>query len=349
MSEEPVKLKKGSKVAVVSLSWGILGEAKADVQRELGIKRLREIGLEPVFMPNALKGIAYLHDHPEARAADLKAAFADDSIDMILTAIGGDDTYRLVPYLLDDEEFKAMVRSSRKVFMGYSDTTINHFMLYKLGLHTFYGPSFMPHFSEYATEMLPYTKEAVLSSLFEGSKQNVIISSPIWYEERTNFSASQLGVDRVSHKETRAFELLQGKEGFSGELLGGCLESMCDLITGQRFADEKAVEEKFHIFPDDWNGKILFVETSEEKMSPDTYAKSLEILKRRGIFDSVNGIIVGKPQNEMYYEEYKRIIVQVVGDPSKPILFNLNFGHAYPLTVLPIGRRVTCHRDKIQF
>lgn len=34
-----------------------------------------------------------LKEHPEARAQDLIAAFADKSIDMILCAIGGDDTY----------------------------------------------------------------------------------------------------------------------------------------------------------------------------------------------------------------------------------------------------------------
>ena len=39
---------------------------------EIGVKRLKEYGLEPVFMPNALKGIEYLQTYPQARAKDLK-------------------------------------------------------------------------------------------------------------------------------------------------------------------------------------------------------------------------------------------------------------------------------------
>ena len=49
-------------------------------EKEIGVKRLKEYGLEPVFMPNALKGIEYLKEHPKARAKDLKDAFFDDSI-----------------------------------------------------------------------------------------------------------------------------------------------------------------------------------------------------------------------------------------------------------------------------
>ena len=53
-------LKKGDKVAIVSLSSGILGEPFVKHEVELGIKRLKELGLIPVFMKNSLKGI-----HPE--------------------------------------------------------------------------------------------------------------------------------------------------------------------------------------------------------------------------------------------------------------------------------------------
>ena len=91
------KLRKGDKVAIVSLSSGMLGEEFCSHNIEIGVKRLKEYGLEPVFMPNALKGIEYLQTHPQARAKDLKDAFLDNSIAGIICAIGGDDTYRLLP------------------------------------------------------------------------------------------------------------------------------------------------------------------------------------------------------------------------------------------------------------
>ena len=73
--------------------------------------------------------------HPEWRAEDLLQAFRDPEIDLILCAIGGDDTYRLAPYLFETGELQRAV--TQKPFLGFSDTTIDHFMLRKVGLPTF--------------------------------------------------------------------------------------------------------------------------------------------------------------------------------------------------------------------
>lgn len=51
----------------------------------------------------------------------------------------------------------------------------------------------------------------------------------------------------------------------------------------------------------------------------------------------MSGIICGKPMDEMYFEEYKKIVVDVVGDPELPIVANLNIGHATPRCILPFG------------
>ena len=51
------KLDKGDKVAIVSLSRGILGMHYCKHELELGLKRLKSFDLEPIIMPNALKEI----------------------------------------------------------------------------------------------------------------------------------------------------------------------------------------------------------------------------------------------------------------------------------------------------
>ena len=128
-------------VGVVSLSAGTLGEDFVRHELELGVRRLEHYGLKVRFLPHALKGIAYLKAHPEARAADLLEAFRDPEIDLILCAIGGDDTYRLLPYLFDEGRLEKA--ACRKPFLGFSDSTVNHFMLHKVGLPTFYGQAFL--------------------------------------------------------------------------------------------------------------------------------------------------------------------------------------------------------------
>ena len=338
-------LKKGDRVAIVSLSNGILGEDFCSHYIPLGSRRLKEFGLEPVFMPNALKGCEFLKAHPEARAADLKAAFADNSISGIICAIGGDDTYRLIPYLMEDPEFCSLIMNRPKVFTGFSDTTINHLMLRRLGLNTFYGPNFINDLSEMADDMLPYTKDAF--GRYLSGKNREIKSSAEWYEERSDFSPAAIGTNRISHKEAHGFELIQGKGTFSGELLGGCLESFYDIFTSQRYADQKEICDKYAIFPsfDEWRGKILFIETCEEQPSPEVLCKELDELKKRGVFDAVNGVIIGKPQNEVYYDEYKEVYRQML-KPELPVLYNVNFGHAYPHAVIPYGIKAEICAEK---
>ncbi|MFD1125215.1 S66 peptidase family protein [Lentilactobacillus raoultii] len=335
---KPHMLHVGDKVAVVSLSGGILGEPVAHHQLTLGINRLKEFGLDPVIMPNALKGLAFLKNHPEARADDLKQAFADESIKGIICAIGGNDTYRLLPYLLDNPTFIKNVKQSPKLFTGFSDTTINHLMFYQLGMTSFYGPNFLNDLAELDHEMLPYTKH-YFQQYFQNEPTVEIKSSPIWYEERTDFSPAALGTSRVTHPEKHGYEVLRGSGTVTGPLLGGCIDSLYSILAGDRQADEKPTAEKYHLFPDkaDWHGKILFIETSEEQPNPVLYRQMLLKLKDVGTLSAVAAIIVGKPQNERYYDEYKQALIDVTKDLHTPILFNVNFGHGYPRTVLPYG------------
>lgn len=335
------KLRRGDRVAIVSLSSGMLGEEFCSHNVEIGTARLRAFGLEPVFMPNSLKGIEYLKEHPEARAEDLKRAFLDDSIAGVICAIGGDDTYRLLPYLMEDTEFTDGVRSHPKLFTGFSDTTINHLMFYRLGLSTYYGPNFICDLGEIADEMLPYSKKA-FESYLEGNDCREIVSSQIWYEERKDFSRAAMGTERVAHREERGYELLQGSDEFQGELLGGCLDSLYDILSGNRYDDEKRICEKYGIFPcqEEWAGKILFIETCEEKPEPELFEKEVAALKDQGVFQVINGILVGKPQDECYYEEYKAILKRVVNNERLSIVYNVNFGHSMPRCALPYGGHV---------
>ena len=333
----PPPLRRGDRVAIVSLSSGMLGENPHSVK--LGAARLRELGLEPVFMPHALDGAAALHDHPEYRAEDLKTAFFDDSIRGVFTAIGGDDTYRLLPYLMEDAAFREQVLRTPKVFSGFSDTTNNHLMFHRLGLQTFYGPCFLCDFAEAGKTMLPYTRAAV--ETYFGNPAP-IRPSDTWYEERTDFSAAAVGTERIAHRETHGFQLLQGPGVFEGELLGGCLESLYDILTSTRYADQAELSRRYRIFPEReaWRGKIMFLETCEEKPAPELVRTELEAIAATGAFREISGLIVGKPQDEVFYEEYKEIYRQVIDDPALPILYNVNFGHAYPRTVLPYGASV---------
>ncbi len=331
-------------VAIVSLSHGTLGEGFAKHELELGLSRLEKLDLKVKLMNNTLKGHDYLKAHPEKRAEDLLQAFNDDEVDMILCAIGGDDTFRLLPYLFENDELKKAVR--KKIFLGFSDTTVNHFMLNKIGLNTFYGQSFLADVCELEDEMLPYT-EKYFTELISSGKIKEITPSDMWYECRTDFSENQKGTKLISHK-NKGFELLQGSSVFSGKILGGCIETIFDMYEGEWYKESALLCERYSILPSlkEWQGKILLLESSEMKTDPETYCRALQALKNKGILDVINGIIVGKPADEAYYEEYKKILTSVINNRDLPIVYNVNIGHALPRCIIPLGVNATVNTVK---
>ena len=336
-------------VGIVSLSCGILGEDSVQHEVKIGIERLEKFGLNVKFMEHARKGLSYISKHPEKRAEDLIHAFKDDSIDMILCAMGGDDTYRLLPYLFDNDELKDAV--NQKIFLGFSDTTMNHFMLHKLGIKTFYGQSFFADLCELDTDMLPYTKKYFLELISTG-KIEKIEPSNVWYEERKDYSVDAIGTKRVMHDDN-GFMLLQGNAVFSGKILGGCIESIYDIFDSSCHSDSVELCQKYQLFPklDDWKDKILLIETAEGSSAPDEYKKMIEALKKTGIFDVLSGVIVGKPIDNIYAEEYKQILIEVIDNPNLPIVFNINVGHATPRAIIPFGVKATIDigRQVIEF
>lgn len=322
-------------IAIVSLSDGIIGEDFVAHEIKIGIKRLEDYGIKVKFMKNSLNGIDYLKKYPQKRAEDLLQAFSDPEIDMILCAIGGDDTYRLLPYLFENEELRKV--SSQKIFLGFSDSTMNHFMLHKVGINTFYGQSFLTDICELADSMLPYTK-SYFEELLSSGKISKITPSAYWYEGRTDFGIEQIGTKLKKH-ENQGFQLLRGKPVFSGKILGGCLDSIYDIFDGKRYSDSPLLCKKYHLFPEleEWNDKILLLETSEEKMSPEKYRKALIYLRNEGIFSRINGLLVGKPMDEVYFEEYKEILLDVIDNEKLSIVYNINIGHALPRCIVPFG------------
>jgi len=329
---KPEGLKKGDKVAIVSLSSGILGEENLIHKYYLGKKRLEEeFGLEVVAMPNALKGVKFIEEHPELRAQDLMDAFKDKKVKGIICAIGGMDTIRISPYI--DYE---IIKNNPKIFMGYSDTTANHFMMQKVGLVSYYGPALMTDFGEYV-KMFDYTKEAVEKVLFEGIENYEIKSSEYWSDDFVPWKEENINVGKSLKKDTHGYEVLQGSGKVTGKLLGGCIDAF-PIYTGTP------------IWPtlEQWKDKILFLETSEVKPSPDYLKEYLINLGAQGIFDVVKGIIVGKPQQEVYYEEYKEVyktVLKYFNKEELPVLYNVNFGHAIPIGILPIGTDVEVDYD----
>lgn len=323
---KPQRLRLGDKVAIVSLSRGSLGKPQFIHKYYLAKERLeRDYGLRVVAMPNALKGVDYLYRHPEARAQDLMDAFRDPEIKAVFNAIGGDDTVRLLPYIDFD-----VLRNNPKIFTGFSDTTTNHFMMYKAGLASYYGGAVMTNWSEYGA-INEYTAQAFDRTLFHPQERWSIPASGFCSYETDKVQWDEANINRtIPRFPNTGYEILQGEGKASGPLLGGCVEVFLQLFSTTLWPSAE-----------EWRGKILLLETSEDDIGTDWLTWFLRGLQAQGVLRAVNGIVVGKPAFGDKLEPYKEVLRQVVGFeaglPDLPILYNVNVGHAYPIGLFPLG------------
>ncbi|NLA82593.1 MAG: LD-carboxypeptidase [Clostridiaceae bacterium] len=336
---KPRRLKRGDRIALVSLSWGGLGDPPYRHRFDIAKDRLaRDFGLELVPMPHALAGSDFVARHPQLRARDLMEAFENPDYAGIFSAIGGDDAIRTLPYIDLD-----IIRQNPKVFMGYSDTTIHHFMAYKAGLVSFYGPSVMAELGDYV-KMLDYTSQALDKLLFHDSQGYQLEPSPLWTDQLIDWDEKNQHLSYQLKEDPKGYEILQGQGQTSGHLLSGCLDVFM-----------MAIGTKIWPSLEDWKGAILFMETSEDKPYPDFVRWTLRNLAAQGILAVIKGILVGKPQAEVYYQAYKEAILDVVSGEEKltvlPVFYKVNFGHAKPIAILPYGikTQLDCDRKSITF
>lgn len=321
---KPRHLVPGDTVAVVSPSWG--GPSLYPHVYDHGLAVLRDWGLEVREFPSARAPAERLQRDPRLRADDLGAAFADPSIRAIVPSIGGDDSIRLLP-LLDE----AVITANPKILMGFSDTTTLLVAGRRLGMVTFHGPSIMAGFSQ-MTGLPPAYRTHVHEMLFEPRSTYVYVpydiyaeGYPHWRDPATVGQVNPLRRDDGWH-------VLQGAGRVTGELLGGCLEVL-DWLRGTS------------AWPvgDEWSGRLLFFEPSEEKPTPLRVERILRSFGVQGIFDRVTGVLVGRARDHSAEEKaaleaaIRGVVAEEFGRPDLPIVANLPFGHTDPQWVLPLG------------
>lgn len=99
-----------------------------------------------------------------------------------------------------------------------------------------------------------------------------------------------------------------------------------------------------HTLPDKfWQGGILFLEDCNEELS--RVDRMILHLKRSGIFDDINGLILGQfspiPETGTPFGfTLEDIIREHTSELEIPVIMNAPFGHGPTLTPLPIGKKV---------
>lgn len=60
----------------------------------------------------------------------------------------------------------------------------------------------------------------------------------------------------------------------------------------------------------------------------------------------LQGVLVGKPQDETYYDDYKSILLEELAEKKLPLVYNVNIGHATPRCIIPFGVEAEVNVEK---
>lgn len=322
---KPKKLHKGSKIAIISPSNG-LPYLFPDIY-ELGLKNLQQVmGFKIVEMQTARMSPKELYNNPKLRAQDINRAFADDTIDGIITSIGGNESVRILKYLDTD-----IITNNAKFIMGFSDATTFLSYLNSLGMVTFYGPSVMAGFAQINHLTLSFT-EHIKDIVFNKKipyKYNFYKEWTNGYKDWTDKNTLGQCTEFINNE---GFDILQTGKSVQGRLWGGCMEVLEFLKSTVYWPNENF-----------WDDRILFFETSEDKPSPTQVEHMLRNYGTQGILNRVKAVIFGRPKDYSLEEkeEVNEVILRVIRDEfdnkELPIIVNMDFGHTDPKIILPMG------------
>ena len=137
---------------------------------------------------------------------------------------------------------------------------------------------------------------------------------------------------------------MKGTKKASGKLLGGCIEILADFafFETENYPIFEEIAKEYNVLPtlEEWKNSIMLIETGPAKMSPEKYRNIIKKFKELGIMNQISGLVSGKPVDEVYYEEYKQVLIEELAEYDFPVFYNLNIGHAYPHAILPLGGEI---------
>ena len=301
----PKYLNKGDTIGTTACSCGVL--EKID-KYEKSNKNIKSLGFDILETPN-VRTSGIVSSDPITRAKELESLYKDSNVKAIAITSGGD-------FLIDmlDKVNYDVIKNNIKWLCGSSDpTSLLYTVTTNLDIATIYSPCNMSGFSSNNLH------ESYLN-YFEILKGNLV------KQNRYPFYESD---DDIFDKENKWINI-NGDVDETGTLIGGCIESLKDVI-GTRF-------DKTNSFLEKYKDTIWYFDVFS--MQPEDLYRTLIQFKMAGWFRYTKAIIIGKVRfpssflNLSYEEMIKKAL------PNMKVIYNFDVGHVKPSMTMINGFKV---------
>lgn len=248
-----------------------------------------------------------------SRIADLHAAYADPSVEALLTVIGGFNSNELLPHLDFD-----LIRDNPKILCGYSDiTALQNAITATTGVVTYSGP----HWSTFGMRDLgDQTREWFHQTLM--SDEPVVLEPGTWFTDDPWF-LDQANRTRLP---TDGWWVLHPGD-VEGRIVGGNLCTL-NLLQGTPWMPSIA-------------DRVLFLE-DDEISNPVEFRRDLHSLMQQPGAETVRALVIGRFQqaSKVSREDLEALVAGIPSLSAKPVVANVDFGHTNPAMTFPIGGTV---------
>lgn len=303
-------LQSGDTVRVIAPARSLKLPWIGDELIEIATRRLETLGLTVTFGKYVNERDAFDSSSIGHRLEDLHDAFADPSVKLVLTVIGGYNSNQLLRHIDYD-----LIRENPKRFCGYSDiTALSNAIFAKTGLVTYSGP----HFFNFGQKRLfDYTRDAFIGCHFFGDP--IVVRPSVQYVDGY-WATNQDGIESLPNKGW--MPLRHGTA--EGTIVGGNLSTIA-LLFGTEY------------MPRPEGDIILFVEDDAEGKDV-TFDRMLQSLLHQPWFGHVRAVVVGRCERASgITDETLATILDKRELRALPVIANVDFGHTTPMITYPIG------------
>jgi muramoyltetrapeptide carboxypeptidase LdcA involved in peptidoglycan recycling len=333
---QPPHVHPGDRVAVLSPAWS--APAHFPAIHEQAMQRVRDVlGLVPVEFPTTRR-----QGTPRQRAADVNAAFADESIRAILATIGGDDEITILRHL-----DPALAQADPKPFLGYSDNTNLLNWLWFHGLAGCHGGATSVHVGPGPAIDEPHL-ESLRAALFGGDVEIRPLERSrdggIRWEDPRSLT------DAPDDLPAEPWTWSGPARSVTAPTWGGNLEIVhWNLAVGRWILPNEA-----------YAGCVLALETSEELPPPGEVYRMLRNMGERGLLEVFPALVWARPmashgevrrtrdEARALRAAHRESVLRAVAEynPEMVVVMDVDFGHTNPQWVLPYGGRLTVDAEQ---
>lgn len=304
----PKNLEKNDIIEIISPSNGVKNNKINKYEK--AINNLKKFGfniIEDKYVRNSENGVS---SSALNRSKELNKAIKNVDVKALIACSGGD----YLVQIMDLVNFN-YVKKNIKWIQGQSDITLLLFYITtKFDIATIY--SF--NAKSFGNDDLPKS----------------MIKNNIEFLKGKTPKQIEYGYKIDNNKMEQSWECITINQKFEGRIIGGCLDSLKDII-GTKYDCVKKFIKKYNN-----DGIIWYFDVAE--MTNEDILRTMWQFKSAGWFIGCKGILFGRIEEEVNYTgiSLKEAINYNLKDLSIPILINTDIGHTNPVCTIVNGAKV---------